>query len=241
MRIIYLIDFNCPYSYIGLLRIKRACESLNLDVEWEMRSFELEPEAEKIPTISTAERYSRKYKLSLKDATSKILEIEKIALDDGLKINFKDMKLTSSKDAHRLAKFVQNRYPDIALEFVEMIFYSNFSKNENIADANVLTKIANSFNLNESKVRKIIRIDFIFSEGKVRKILENDNYNIEIYLDMEEALANGITSTPCFILNKKEERLIIPGVFSTEEFEIALKDFVEGNIRSKTYGIGSLY
>lgn len=226
MRIIYLIDFNCPYSYIGLLRIKRACESLNLDVEWEMRSFELEPEAEKIPTISTAERYSRKYKLSLKDATSKILEIEKIALDDGLKINFKDMKLTSSKDAHRLAKFVQNRYPDIALEFVEMIFYSNFSKNENIADANVLTKIANSFNLNESDVRKI---------------LENDNYNIEIYLDMEEALANGITSTPCFILNKKEERLIIPGVFSTEEFEIALKDFVEGNIRSKTYGIGSLY
>ena len=41
MRIIYLIDFNCPYSYIGLERIKKACNSLDLDVEWEMKPFEL--------------------------------------------------------------------------------------------------------------------------------------------------------------------------------------------------------
>ena len=44
-----MIDFNCPYSYIGLERIKKAAEGLNLDVEWEMRSFELEPEAGKRP------------------------------------------------------------------------------------------------------------------------------------------------------------------------------------------------
>ena len=57
---------------------------------------------------------------------------------------------------------------------------------------------------------------------------------------MDEAISNGITSTPCFILNKKEEKLIIPGAFSAEEFEIALKDFAEGNIKSKTYGFGTL-
>ena len=52
MRIIYLIDFNCPYSYIGLERIKKAAERLNLDIEWEMRSFELEPSAGKRQTIT---------------------------------------------------------------------------------------------------------------------------------------------------------------------------------------------
>ena len=61
MRIIYLIDFNCPYSYIGLNRIKNACSELDLDVEWEMKPFELEPEAGKRPTISITERYADKY------------------------------------------------------------------------------------------------------------------------------------------------------------------------------------
>ena len=225
MRIIYLIDFNCPYSYIGLERIKKACKSLDLDVEWEMKPFELEPEAGKRHTISITERYSDKYNLSVEQASDRISEIEKIALDDGLKINFKDIKLTSSKDALRLTKFVQSNYPEMTLDLVDKIFYSNMVKNENIADINILTDIAISCGLDESEARKI---------------LENNYYNIEVFLDMEDAISNGITSTPCFILNEKEERLIIPGVFSAEEFEVAIKDFADGNIESKTYGFGTL-
>ena len=124
MRIIYLIDFNCPNSYIGLMRIKKACESLNLDAEWEMRSFELEPTAGKRPAMSTAERYAEKYELPLEDALGKIAEIEQTAADDGLKINYRDMPLTSSKDALRLAKYAQNMHPEIALRLAEEIFYS---------------------------------------------------------------------------------------------------------------------
>lgn len=220
MNIIYLIDFNCPYSYIGLERIKKASENLNLDVEWEMRSFELEPTAGKRPAISTTERYSEKYGLSLEDASNKIAEIEQVALDDGLKINYKDMPLTSSKDALRLTKYTQNMRPEITLKLVEEIFYSNLVKNENIADINVLTKIALSCGL---------------KEDEAKKILENNYYNIEIYLDKEEALTNGITATPYFILNLNEERLIIPGAFSAEEFEIALNDLSTGKMSEKTF------
>lgn len=220
MRIIYMIDFNCPHSYIGLERIKKATESLNLDVEWEMKSFELEPFAGKRPEVSTTERYACKYELSLDDASSKIAEIEEIALDDGLKINFKDMPLTSSKDALRLTKFSQNIHPEITLDLVDKIFYSRFCENENIADINVLTKIAISCGIEEEKAKKI---------------LENNYYNIEAFLDKEDALSNGITSTPYFILEKNEDRLIIPGVFSAEEFEIALKDFASGDIKDKTF------
>lgn len=220
MRIIYLIDFNCPYSYIGLERIKKAAESLNLDIEWEMRSFELEPSAGKRQTISTADRYADKYELSPEDASKKIAEIERIALDDGLKINYKDMLLTSSKDALRLTKFAQNMHPEITLNLVEAIFHANLVENENIADIKVLTKIAISCGL---------------EEYEAKKILENNYYNIEIYLDKEEALTNGITATPCFIVYRNEERLIIPGVFSAEEFEIALKDLSNGDLAGKTF------
>ena len=133
MRIIYLIDFNCPYSYIGLERIKKAADRLNLDIEWEMRSFELEPSAGKRQTISTTDRYVDKYELSPEDASKKIAEIERIALDDSLKINYKDMLLTSSKDALRLTKFAQNMHPEITLNLVEAIFHANLVENENIA------------------------------------------------------------------------------------------------------------
>lgn len=220
MRIIYLIDFNCPYSYIGLERIKKAVESLNLDVEWDMKSFELEPQAGKIPSKSTTERYAEKYGLSLKDATEKIEEIEEIALGDGLKINYKDMPLTSSKDALRLSKYAQSIDPEIALKLVGEIFHSLLVENENIANINVLIKIAVSCGLDKNDVERI---------------LENDYYDIEIELDKDEALTHTITATPCFILEQKEEKLIIPGVFSTEEFEIALKDFNSGEIKNKTF------
>ena len=61
MRIIYLIDYNCPYSYIGLKRLQKAVENVGVDVEWEMRSFELEPTRGKRQTITTTERYAEKY------------------------------------------------------------------------------------------------------------------------------------------------------------------------------------
>ena len=220
MRIIYVIDFNCPYSYIGLERIKKAVAKLDLDVEWEMRPFELEPEAGKRPTSSTTEIYAKKHDLSEKEASEKIDEIDKIASDDGLNMNYKDMQLTSSKDALRLTEFVENNHPEITLDLVDKIFYSNFVENENLAKNDVLTKIATSCGLEENEARKII---------------ENNYYNIEVFLDMEEALSNGITATPCFILNKNGERLIIPGVFSTEEFETALKDLESGEMKDKTF------
>ena len=220
MRIVYLIDFNCPNSYIGLERIKKATENLNLDVEWEMRAFELEDEAKKKPTMSTTERYAQKYELSMDEAAERIREIEKIALEDGLKINFKDMPLTSSKDALRLTKYAQNMQPEITLKLAEEIFYARFVENENIADENVLTEIAVSCGIEEDSAKKII---------------ENNYYNIECFLDMEEALSNGITATPCFIIFKNDDKLIIPGAFSTEEFEIALKDFESGEIEDKTF------
>ena len=220
MNIIYIIDFNCPYSYIGLERLKKASKSLNIDCEWEFKPFELEPLTGKRQEKSTAERYAEKYELSEKEALDKISEIEKTALDDGLEINYKDMPLTSSKDALRLCKFAQEMHPEITLKLVEEIFKARMLENENIADTKLLTQIALSCGLEESEANRI---------------LENNYYNIEVYLDQEEAVSHGITATPCFILEHEGGRLIIPGVFSYNEFEIALKDMIEGKIEEKSF------
>ena len=220
MKIITIIDFNCPYSYIGLNRLNNAINNLNLNVEWEIQSFELEPQLKTEEFVSTVERYSSKYHLSYEKALEKINEIEEIASEDGLNINFKDLKLSNSKNAHRLVKFSQKKYAEKTKELVEKIFYANFVENKNISDSVLLIEIAVSCGLNENEVRKI---------------LESDSYEIEVDLDLEEALFNGITATPYYIIYKDEEKLLIPGVFSQKEFEIALNDLVSGKIYNKTF------
>lgn len=217
MRIIYLSDFNCPYSYIGLNRVKNAVCELNLDVEWEMKSFELEPNAR---NFSSVDRFAIKNGLSLKDAEKEIDELEKIAEDDGLDINYRNLIINSSKDAHRLAKYVQNNYPESAQELIFKIFESNFTKNENISNHSVLIKIATSCGLDEDEIGEM---------------LKSNSLGIEVYLDMDEAISNGITTIPYYFIEHNNERLLIPGVFEKESFKIAFNDLISGKMKNKSF------
>ena len=217
MNIIYLSDFNCIYSYIGLNRMKNTVSKLNLDVEWEMKSFELEPNANNILAM---ERFAVDNGLSVDDAEKEIEAIEETAKNEGLNVNYKDMIINSSKDAHRLAKYVQNRYPELAQELIFKIFESNFIKNENIADHDVLIKIAASLGLDENEIAEM---------------LKKESLQIEVELDMDEALSYGITSIPYYIIEYKGERLTIPGVFEKEDLETAFKDMLSGKIKDKSY------
>ena len=217
MNVIHLSDFNCIYSYIGLNRMKNTVSKLNLDVEWEMKSFELEPNAN---NTSAMERFAIDNGLSVDDAEKEIESIEEIAKNEGLNVNYRDMAINSSKDAHRLAKYVQNRYPELAQELIFKIFESNFIKNENIADHDVLIKIAASLGLDENEISEM---------------LKKESLQIEVELDMDEALSYGITSIPYYIIEYKGERLTIPGVFEKEDLETAFKDMLSGKIKDKSY------
>lgn len=217
MRILYLSDFNCPYSYIGLNRITNACRELDLDVEWEMKAFELEPDGDNFKAI---DRFAIKNGLSIKDAVKEVEEIERIAQDEGIKINYSNMIINSSKDAHRLVKYVQDKYPEKSQELVFKIFESNFTNNENIANHDVLASLADSCGLNKEEI-----LEF----------LKKDSLAIEVFLDMDEAISNGISAIPYYFLEYNDERLIVPGVFEKESFKIALTDMLSGEMKNKTF------
>lgn len=217
MKIIYLSDFNCPYSYIGLNRITNACNEVDLDVTWEMKAFELEPNADNFKTI---DRFAIKNGLSIEEAIKEIEEIEKIASDDGLNINYKNLIINSSKDAHRLVMFVQDKYPKVSQELVFKIFESNFTRNEDISNHDVLAQIATYCGLNYEEI-----IEF----------LKTSSLNIEVDLDMDEAISNGITTIPYYFIEHNGERLIVPGVFEKESFKVAIMDLLSGEMKDKTF------
>lgn len=195
IRIIHWSDFNCPYSYIGLKRLSDAVNELNLNPEWELKSFEL--------PLSHA--------IDDKD-------LEEIGKKDGLII--KSISLTSSRNAHRLTKFVENNYPKLSQDLIFKIYESNFSKNEDISDIEVLTNIAASAGLNEKQIREM---------------LLSNSYDFEVELDTQDALFNGINSIPHYILYVDGQQLIVPGAFEKEDFKIALKDLISGELKYKTF------
>ena len=220
MKIIYWSDFNCPNSYIGLNRIRQAASELNLDFEWELKAFELEPASDIKPAVSALERYAVKYGLTLKEAEKEIDEIESIAESEGLNINYKTTKITSSRSAHRLVKYAQKKEPSLAQDLIEKIFEANFSKNQIISDEKLLTEIACEVGL----------------DGKeVEKVLKSNSYDIEVDLDEEDARFNGLYSIPFYLIIINEEQLSVPGAFEKEDFKIAMKDLLSGEIRYKSF------
>lgn len=217
MRILYLSDFNCPYSYIGLNRITQAVRELDLDVEWEMKAFELEPNAR---NLRTSDSFAIKNGLTGDEALEEIGKIENIAREEGLPINYRDMFINSSRDAHRLVRYVQDRYPQMSQELVFKIFESNFVRNDNISRHEVLAGIAASCGLDESEISEF---------------LKSGSLGIEVDLDMDEALSNGINTIPYYFIDYNDERLIVTGVFEKEFFKIAFEDMLSGEMNEKTF------
>ena len=205
MKILYLSDYNCPYSYIGLNRMKNVCNELNLNVEWELKSFELD-----FDNILAIDMYP----------TDEIGDIERTASDEGLAIKLEKMLISGTRDAHRLVKYVQREHPEAALELVFKIFELNFSENEDIANHEVLIKAAASCGLNKDEISEF---------------LKRDSLDIEVYLDMDEAISYGITTIPYYFIEYNNERLIIPGAFEKESLKTAFKDLLSGEIKEKSF------
>lgn len=221
MKIIYWSDFNCPYSYIGYTRLKKAISKLKLDMELEMKAFELEEELDDNLPVPMRNHYARKYGIPEFVAAEKLEEIDDIGREEGLDFDYSNARITSSKDAHRLLKLAMSKNDTLMVEdIIEKLFDAFLCKNQTLADEDLLIEIGTSSGLGEDEV-----ID----------MLKSDSYKIEVEIDKEDAKLNRVYAVPCYFVEKGDEMLVIPGVLSSEEFENALKDLKSGEIESKTF------
>ena len=220
MKIIYWADFNCPFSYIGNSRLKHAIEELGLDVEMEMKAYELEPDESEISDIPMRNYYARKHGIPEFEADKSIDEINNLAISEGLNFNYKGAHITLTRNAHRLVKLAMKKDSKAAENIIEKLFHANFCENKRLNDDSVITEIGRSEGLNEKQIKEM---------------LDSNSYTTEVLIDEEDAYINGISATPHYIFVKNEDILIIPGALTKEEFKIALEDFTTGKIESKTY------
>ena len=179
-------DFACPYCYIGEARLRRALRDLNAEdnVVVTMKSFELDPSASHEVLTTTPERFARKYGLSQSAAITQIEHISQLGRVEGLDFRYATTQYSNMLDAHRLAKYAMKQgHPEIN----EKLFSAYFTDNLNLADHEVLTRIAAGAGL---------------SPEKTRNILSSDSFEDEVRKDEMEAACMGIHGVPYFYIDK---------------------------------------
>lgn len=208
MKITYWSDFACPYCYIGNTRLKRAIEDLNLDVEFDMRAFELDQNAPKDVQSTTVERFAFKYGLSIEDAQKQVSQISGLGIEEGIDFRYESTLYTNTRDAHRLMKLAQDKHPEAVEKLATSLFDAYFVENLKLADHEVLMSVG---------------LDAGLEESEIMEVLKSDLYDSNVQQDEDIALNGGVHAVPFYLFDNKYS---IPGALSYEDFKSVLSQIM---------------
>lgn len=208
MKITYWSDFACPYCYIGNTRLKKAIDDLDLDVEFDIRAFELDQNAPRDVQSTTVERFAVKYSLSIEDARKQVNQISQLGADEGIDFKYETTLYTNTRDAHRLMKLAQEKHPESVDKLATSLFDAYFVENLKLADHEVLMEIA---------------LDAGLGKEEIKEVLDTDLYNAKVEEDENIALSAGIHAVPFYLFDGKYS---IPGALSYDDFKSVLSQII---------------
>ena len=228
LNIVYWSDYACPYCYIGEGRLEKAIEELGLQeqVSIETRAFELDPTAPKTVETVTVDRFAVKYRLTREQAQEQIDHISQLGIDMGIDFRYATTLYTNTRDAHRLTKLAQSKNdPKLSARVSKLLFDAYFTRNEKLAERDVLLGVARDAGLDEQEAMQV---------------LDSGMYDDEVRFDEREAMMRGVHGVPYFIINGK---FTVPGALSVNAFkhtlQRALKEQQENATEENAHQCGS--
>ena len=221
MKITYWSDYACPYCYIGETYLKQAIAELGIgdQVEVEMKAFELDPDASKEYTGATVERFAKKYGLPIQGAQARIDAISQMGRDAGLDFRYAETRYTNTFDAHRLTKLAQKKDQALADRLSERLYKAYFSEGLELADQDVLLRIAREEGMDENEVRSL---------------LATDEFAMDVRLDEREAARYNVHGVPYFLL---DGQLAIPGALPVDSMKQALRQVMDAQKADEPQGM----
>ncbi|CAN5922107.1 protein disulfide isomerase FrnE [soil metagenome] len=190
LRIDVWSDIACPWCYVGKRRLEAALALFPhrdaVEVVW--RAFELDPAAprERDASVGYAERLSKKYGSSVREAEGMISRMTDVAAADGLDFRFDRIRSGNTFDAHRLIHLGGERGKQGAVK--ERLLHAYMTEGEAIGDREVLVRLAGEAGLDPEEVRAMLA-----SDANVKDVRE----------DEDEARQLGITGVPFFVMGGK--------------------------------------
>jgi predicted DsbA family dithiol-disulfide isomerase len=207
-RIDFVSDVACPWCAIGLASLTSALAKLegSVDAEIHLQPFELNPH---LPFEGEDAGEHIKHKYGIDDAQ---LEANRKAIREraaplGVAINTRaGSRVWNTFDAHRLLHWAEQQDREKAVALKQALFRAYFTDNENVADRDVLVRIATETGLDGNAARGL---------------LESDEYTDAVRAQERRWQQAGIHSVPATVVNGQ---YLIPGGQPPEVFEGALRE-----------------
>lgn len=188
MKVEIWSDFVCPFCYIGKRKFEMALEQFvhKNQVVSELKSFELDPNADSSARMSTNEMLAKKYGMSMEQAKAANANVAQTAAEVGITFRIDGQLVQNTFDAHRLAQYaaVQGR----GAEMAERLFRAHFTENEPIGDKDCLVRLAADTGLDSEKVKAMLAADDF---ADVVQEQEQEGSNL------------GIRGVPFFVIDRK--------------------------------------
>ena len=189
LKITYWSDYACPYCYIGEARLKKAIKGLNIPIEIEMKSFQLDVNAPKKSVGDTQTRFANKYGISFAQAGLQIEVISRMGRDEGLDFKYATTLFTNTFDAHRLTKLAQSKNnPALTETLIENLFRAYFTDNKELANIELLQSIGEKSGL---------------AAPEVKNLLSSEQFAEQVKQDEYEAFQRGIHGVPFYVIGDK--------------------------------------
>lgn len=210
LKIDVVSDVACPWCAVGLSSLEIALQRLqgDLQAELHLQPFELNPQMP--PEGEDAvEHLARKYGLS----HAQVQRNQEALRERGAAVGFTfapggRKRVRNTFDAHRLLHWAGLQGHQLALKHVLLKAY--FTDGENVADPEVLVRLAEQVGLDGAAAREI---------------LAGDRYAAEVRDREQFYQQHGIHAVPSVIVN---ERHLIQGGQPPEVFEQALRQIAAG-------------
>lgn len=220
MKIEIWSDFACPFCYIGKTRFEQALNQFeNKDkVEVEYKAYQLNPYAPKEMTKPAHVAFAEGHGMTPDQAKQRFTMFAQNAKSAGLTYNYDIIQMTNTFDAHRLAKYANEKGLEDALTARLMKAY--FTDGLNLSDIDTLVKLAVEVGLDEKESKEVL------TSGKYADAVKGQ---------IEEGRQIGVQGVPFFVINRKYG---VSGAQQTEYFLQALRQIWAEENPLKTMGEG---
>lgn len=178
----------CPFCYIGKRHFEKAIEKLpfknEIEVEW--KSFQLNPDYHNTTNEDLYSYLARAKGMSVEQAQQMTGQVEEMAANVGLDLNFATNIPANSFDAHRFLHFAKSKGLQDAAE--EAMFKAHFMGAKDIANHETLIAIA---------------IDLGIDQKETIAILQGDDFAEAVRYDVYESQQIGVKGVPYFVFDRK--------------------------------------
>lgn len=188
MKIEIWSDVVCPFCYIGKRKMEKALKKFpfasHVEIEW--KSFQLNPDLQTNPNISTIEHLAQSKGWTLEQTREISSNVASMAQNEGLTFNFDRAVVANTKNAHRLIHLAKESGKQDAMK--ERLLKAYFSEGRNVDDFETLLELGKEVGLDVEKIKAL---------------LNSNQYEDAVSQDIYESRLIGVRGVPFFVLDRK--------------------------------------